>query len=146
MTTLQQNLTNKINIELVGEPIDSKSMDVTVVANGVEVVHVTNLIGKHQVEFFQSYPMVIQITVTGKGPNDTQVDSNGRITGDKHVLISNLHISGIPVKNWMLEKCVVEFDHRNTNYLGTNGTATICLPKSDAIENHFYLLAMSNNS
>lgn len=143
MTTLQKNLTNKINIELAGQPINNQGMDITIIANNVQVDHVPNLIGRYQVEFFQSYPMVIQIKVTGKGPNDTQVDANGGITCDKHVLISNLHISGIPVKNWMLEKYVVEFDHRRTNYLGSNGTATIHLPKSNALENHFYLLAMS---
>jgi hypothetical protein len=147
MTTLQTKLTNKISIKFIGDSISTQStqgMSVLVKVNAVEVDHVPNLIGEHRTEFFHTYPMTIEIIVNGKEQHDTEVNDAGVIIKDKHVLISTLHIAGVPVNYWMLEKCVVDFNGRFTNYLGENGTAMIQLPKLNAIENHLRFLAANN--
>lgn len=145
MNTLQKNLSNKVSIGFYGESVGDQGLDVSITVNGQTIKSLPNLIGQHSVEFYQSYPMSIEISVNGKKPNDTKIDQDGNIVKDTHVLVSSLHLSGIPVKKWMLEKFVIKHNDMFTNYLGFNGVACINLPKKDAFDNHLYLLAQSNS-
>jgi hypothetical protein len=143
MTTLPTNLNNSVSIEVIGNGINGQGLDLTIKVNNEVIEEISSLTDQRLVTFYKSYPMLIELVVNGKQLTDTQIDQDGNIIKDKHILVSKLLLAGVPVKKWLLEQYVVSCDNQNTNYLGFNGIAKIHLPKKDAFDNHLHLISLN---
>ncbi len=72
------------------------------------------------------WPSIVTIKVDGKGPVDTEIDSNGKILKDKYIKLDSLLVDRMPVHILSLVKIPLVTGNRvvNSNYWGFNGTVT----------------------
>lgn len=103
--------------------------------------------GRCRLEFDVEIPCKLHIRVDGKDLHDTIVDPSGNILADKFVKIEGIALDKIWIKKWMLESKILDFrsdagSTSTSNYLGSNGTATISIPYSDPLECWLDILAL----
>lgn len=82
------------------------------------------------------FPSTLKIDLSGKGPNDTQVDAQGCITGDKFIKLVRLLVDGHPTDpNWACRFLTLQPVDREpviTNYWGFNGQVKIEFDRTNA--------------
>lgn len=75
------------------------------------------------------FPSSMRIEISGKGVNDTKVDSQGRIIEDKYILLKNILVDGHPIdQNWCCRFVVLRSDDHGpivSNYWGFNGVVDL---------------------
>lgn len=80
-------------------------------------------------------PCTIDLEFFGKNTDrDTEVDSNGNITRDKHVLIKEIRLDSIPVEPLYLKRhltLVSDANQVTSDYVGFNGRMCINLDQSN---------------
>jgi hypothetical protein len=80
-------------------------------------------------------PTEINLEFNGKDSNiDTIIDEGGNIIKDKHILIQEIKLNGMPVDPLYLERRLkLEYGKQinYSNYIGFNGKMTIQFNKSD---------------
>lgn len=78
---------------------------------------------KHTVDI--EFPTTITIVVSGKGMNDTVIDSDGNIIDDMYIKLNKVLVDGIPCSaNYVYDliNCTNDGATVQTNYWGMNGT------------------------
>lgn len=80
-------------------------------------------------------PCTVHLDFFGKNINqDTEVDSNGNILRDKHVLLKELRLDNIPVEPLYLKRRLCLVNDQETvysDYIGFNGRMSINLDQSN---------------
>jgi len=84
------------------------------------------------IDFETDLPVRVEFETFGKGKFDTQVDKDGNILQDKHILIDGVCIDGIWVKKWYIESRL--FQPIGSNYFGQNGTYWFEIPYIDIMD------------
>lgn len=115
---------SEIELEFnIGE-IDGKSMCMEIDNNVY-----SNLYNGFKYSTSLTFPNVINITLSGKGKNDTIIDDNGNIIDDKFIQLTKLIVDGIPVDEIYLKTHIILHTDDNmivkSNYWGFNGKVTI---------------------
>lgn len=92
--------------------------------------------GEFVYETVINFPADFKILIDGKGPFDTQVDTDGKIVKDKYIKILNIEVDGLA--------CRPHYVHQNitlhtaddqkivTSYWGFNGTVTLDFSESNS--------------
>lgn len=138
---------NIIIIASVGK-IDDTVMSMSVFRDDTMIARITDWPDdKCRLELEIDIPCKLHIRVDGKGLYDTLVDPDGNILSDKFVKIEGIALDKIWIKKWMLESKILDFRADNgsistSNYLSTNGTATMNIPYKDPLECWLEILAL----
>lgn len=109
--------------------IDGKSMNITFNNQGV-YEHFTNLAqGEFVYETEITFPAEFEITLSGKGPGDTVIDSDGNIIKDKYIEILNIEVDRIPcVPHYVHQRVTLETEDGQevtAAYWGFNGVVKL---------------------
>lgn len=80
-------------------------------------------------------PTMIELTFSGKiSGQDTEVDKNGHIVRDKHVLIKEILLDNMSVESlYLMRRLKLNYQdqHNYSNYIGFNGNMIIQFNKPD---------------
>jgi len=126
--------------------IDNRLMQLTVEHNQtiypVSPIFEDNT-GHAELKFVADLPTVINFLISGKGVNDTIVDSQGNIIQDCYIKITGLFIDGFEIKPGAVDRNISVFTENNqqftTHYLGFNGRAELRLSKSNVMSQVLFL-------
>lgn len=119
---------SKLKLEFDIEYLNNTGMSLSFNNNGIvdTVDHPPN--GRFVYETTIKFPADFEITVSGKGANDTVIDSDGKIIADKHVKIVNIVVDGMschPYYTYNLELTTNDGQVVKSNYWGFNGTVKL---------------------
>ena len=92
--------------------------------------------GRYVHEIDIEFPSRLSIQLSGKQPNDTKVDSEGKIIADKYIKLESILVDGYPTDpNWACRFLTLYPEDRDpvvTNYWGFNGTVDIDFDSDNA--------------
>ena len=102
-----------------------------------------NEVGSAELMFDIELPAVINFSINNKGPNDTIVDSEGKIIKDCYIKIIGLSIDGFQIKLGSIDQNILVLTENGqsftTHYLGFNGKAELSLSKPDVMSQVLFL-------
>lgn len=128
----------RITLEFDIGTIDGASMGMLLTCGDQQHELVDLPQGRYVHKMDVTFPSRLHIEITGKGPNDTQVDADGRITADKFIKLDRLLVDGHPTDpNWACRFITIQPVDRNpvvTNYWGFNGHVDIEFDKDNAFK------------
>jgi hypothetical protein len=92
------------------------------------------------------WPTTVNIITSNKGPNDTEVDTNGNIIRDKSIEVTGVLINNFPIHQDLIDKLFIcqragSAGITNENWWGFNGTIKIVF---DQLTPMRYMLALKN--
>jgi hypothetical protein len=86
------------------------------------------------------FPGQVSITVSGKGANDTTVDSEGNIVEDMYIKLTNIQVDQLNCDPYYLNKNIVlqtnDGQKHILQYWGFNGKIILDLPQSNSFYWH----------
>ena len=118
--------------------LNNSIMDLTITYNDKtkKVIPNDNLLATVEIDI--PLPCKILLTTSGKNPNDTNVDENGNITGDKFIKINRIKLDNFEMNEMYMHQYI---GMRDTSgnwhtgcYLGFNGDMLIDFKMDDILD------------
>jgi hypothetical protein len=126
--------------------LDDRSMSIEFIVNG-KTVDYYEQINEHIFiwESPFSLPGTVDIKVSNKNPNDTQLDQQGNIVADKYIKLLDIVVDGLACAPYYVNRIKFVTNEGKeiiTNYWGFNGTARLNFIE----ENSFYWSIHTQNA
>jgi hypothetical protein len=93
-----------------------------------------------------NWPTILNITTSGKHPNDMEVDADGSIIKDKSIEVTGVLINNFPIHQDLIDKIFIcqregSSEITNENWWGFNGKIKVIFDQLNPMR---YMLALKN--
>jgi len=98
------------------------------------------------IDLMIAWPTTINIFVSGKGPNDTLLDDQGRVVQDKAIEVTQVLVNNFPIQQHLTDKIFLcrragSDEITNENWWGFNGHISMVFDQANPMR---YMLSLSN--